>query len=269
MEATIPRNVNGEYTLPSGYLAVTGETVKASQHNPPLEDLAAGVTGSVARNGSGQWTGDMNAGGYRLTGLANGTQDQDAATVSQLNSSLPAGVVVDFSGSSAPSGWLLCYGQAVSRSTYARLFAAIGTVYGAGNGSTTFNVPDARGRVIAGKDDMGGTNANRLGSVWGSLSRALNGVFGTPDHTLTLAQMPSHNHGGNTGNAGAHSHTYDRTQPGAPAFMSDAGGGGAITNASASTSSAPNHQHSITSQGGGDAHNNTQPTLILNKIIKV
>ena len=60
---------------------------------------------------------------------------------------LPTGVVVPFAGATAPDGYLLCYGQAVSRSTYSDLFAAIGTTYGAGDGSTTFNLPDLRGRL--------------------------------------------------------------------------------------------------------------------------
>lgn len=64
--------------------------------------------------------------------------------------STPAGAVIFFAGAAAPTGWLLCNGQAVSRTTYAALFAAIGVVYGVGNGSTTFNVPDLRGRVPVG-----------------------------------------------------------------------------------------------------------------------
>jgi hypothetical protein len=76
--------------------------------------------------------------------------------------SVPAGSVMPYAGSTAPSGWLLSYGQAISRSTYATLFAAIGTTYGVGDGATTFNVPDLRGRLVAGQDDMGGTSANRL-----------------------------------------------------------------------------------------------------------
>ncbi len=72
------------------------------------------------------------------------------------------GIIFDYAGSAAPNGFLLCYGQAVSRTTYAQLFAVIGVVYGAGDGSTTFNIPDLRGLAIAGADNMGGTAANRL-----------------------------------------------------------------------------------------------------------
>jgi len=75
---------------------------------------------------------------------------------------IPSGMLAPFAGTSAPSGWFLCYGQAVSRTTYAALFTAIGTVYGIGDGSTTFNLPDLRGRTIAGQDDMGGSAASRL-----------------------------------------------------------------------------------------------------------
>src|SRR5690606_13639822 len=82
---------------------------------------------------------------------------------------VPTGAVVPFAGSTAPSGWLLCDGSAVSRTTYSDLFSAISTTYGAGDESTTFNVPDLRGRVVAGKDDMGGTSANRLTDQSGGL----------------------------------------------------------------------------------------------------
>lgn len=76
---------------------------------------------------------------------------------------MPSGVSVPFAGSSVPSGWLLCDGSAVSRSAYPSLFAAIGTTYGVGDGSTTFNLPDSRGRVVAGLDtQVGGVYAARL-----------------------------------------------------------------------------------------------------------
>ena len=70
---------------------------------------------------------------------------------------MPTGSVIPFGGSSAPSGFLLCYGQAVSRTTYATLFGVISTTYGTGDGSSTFNLPDLRGRVVAGQDVMAGS----------------------------------------------------------------------------------------------------------------
>ena len=74
---------------------------------------------------------------------------------------VPAGALNAYAGATAPTGWLLCYGQSILRATYATLFTAIGTTYGTASG-TTFNLPDMRGRVVAGQDDMGGTSANRL-----------------------------------------------------------------------------------------------------------
>lgn len=74
-----------------------------------------------------------------------------------VNDSAPIGAIIAYGGSTAPGGWLLCEGQAVSRTTYSELFAAIGTSYGSGNGSTTFNVPDLRGRVTMG---VGTLNSN-------------------------------------------------------------------------------------------------------------
>lgn len=77
---------------------------------------------------------------------------------------VPSGVMMPYGGGTAPTGWLLCYGQEVSRTSLAGLFTAIGTNYGSGNGTTTFNLPDSRGRVLMGIDNLGGTAANRIQS---------------------------------------------------------------------------------------------------------
>lgn len=161
----------------------------------------------------------------------------------------PPGVVLPFAGSAAPAGWLLCDGSAVSRTTYALLFAAIGTTFGVGDGSTTFNLPDGRGRVMAGRDNMGGTAANRLTAGSGGLDGTTLGAAGGADtHTLTVAQMPSHNHtvqGYNTGSVV----------------------GSATTVATGVSGSSPNTV-TVSNQGTGNAHPNVQPTLVLNHIIK-
>lgn len=115
---------------------------------------------------------------------------------------LPAGSVIPFAGSSAPANWLLCAGQAVSRTDYGALFAVIGTTYGSGNGSTTFNVPDLRGRAVAGKDDMGGSAASRLTSGNSGITGTTLGATGGDEryhqhshsNTLSNSTVASSNH---------------------------------------------------------------------------
>ena len=164
---------------------------------------------------------------------------------------LPAGAILPYAGATAPTGYLLSFGQAISRSTYADLFSAISTTYGAGDGSSTFNVPDLRGRAVGGQDDMGGTSANRLtGTSGGVNGDTLGGTGGLETHTLTTAQLAAHTHGT----------VYDTTD--------EAGG-----NDNPRVNFEPSHQSvgtitQSTSTGGGGAHNNVQPTIILNYIIK-
>ena len=162
-------------------------------------------------------------------------------------SGLPTGAVVPFAGASAPSGHLLCYGQAISRSTYSDLFTAIGTTYGVGDGSSTFNIPDLRGRAVAGQDDMGGSSANRLTDQSGGVNGdVLGDTGGTETHTLTVAQLAAHTHG-----------TYALWPQHAGNPLSEP------------PYEVQNNSTGNTGSAGGDsAHNNVQPTIILNYIIK-
>lgn len=159
--------------------------------------------------------------------------------------SAPAGTVNPYAGSTAPTGWLLCAGQAVSRTTYADLFSVVSTTYGSGDGSTTFNLPDLRGRVPAGLDNMNGTDAGRLD--WAN-TLGTNG--GAQTHTLSTSEMPSHSHTTESAFGGATS--------GSRLNNANAAGGGTSSFSYFATSST----------GGGAAHNNMQPTLLLNYIIK-
>lgn len=266
----MPRDSNGNYSLPPGYIAVTGQTVQASQHNPPLEDLASSMTGSLPRNGSAPMTGALSMGGFRATNLAAGVNSTDAATKAQAEAAgVPIGGIVDYAGSTAPVGWLLCYGQEVARvGNYALLFAAIGTTYGVGDGATTFNVPDLRGRVAAGKDNMGGSAASRMTAATVN-GATLGAAGGGETHTLTAGQAPVL--AGTTNSTGAHVHADGKAvNTNAKADGgSDAQTFGYWVGATGNTASAGDHSHTVSvNSGGGAAHPNVQPTIIMNKIIR-
>src|SRR5262245_9728074 len=112
---------------------------------------------------------------------------------------IPLGVALPYFGVTAPaSAFALPFGQAISRLTYANLFTLFGTTYGAGDGSTTFNIPDLRGYLLAGKDDMGGAAASRItAGASGIDGTVLGAAGGAQTVTLTPAQMPVHAHGVN------------------------------------------------------------------------
>jgi microcystin-dependent protein len=151
----------------------------------------------------------------------------------------PCGMIAPYAGTAAPSGWLLCYGQAVSRTTYAGLFATLSTTYGTGDGATTFNLPDLRGRVVAGQDDMGGSSANRLTDQTGGLDGDTLGDTGGSE-TVTIL----------TGNLPAVTFAY---------IPGGATGQGYTT---------PGTNDISSFSGSATAMNIVQPTIILNYIIK-
>ncbi|WOH61899.1 phage tail protein [Bradyrhizobium sp. BWC-3-1] len=199
------------------------------------------------------------------------------------------GTVLDFAGTTAPTGWLMCYGQSLLRTDYPNLFDAIGTTYGAADG-THFTLPDCRGRSSIGKDNMGGTAANRVTTAGGGIDGVtLGAVGGAQTHQLTAAQMPSHTHA-NTLTDPGHTHTNTLTDPGHTHSSnaaingggSSTGGGGFALNAtggatinSNTTGITINNASKVTgmsinnvSQGSDGAHPNVQPGIVFNKIIK-
>lgn len=188
---------------------------------------------------------------------------------------VPIGAIVDFGGSNAPAGWLLCFGQAVPRAAYPALFTAIGITWGGGDGSTTFNLPDFRGRLRAGRDDMGGTPANRLTTAGSGVNGiALGAVGGAQNVTLTSGQIPAL-----IPNSAFSSSSSTTVAPGGTAIVLTDGnnivvGSGASTavyptssTGSLGTSTTTNTTVSI-NPSGGSSHNNVQPSAVTNSIIR-
>lgn len=192
---------------------------------------------------------------------------------------IPIGAGIDYWGATAPnSSFVLAYGQAISRTTYSALFAIFSTSYGSGDGSTTFNVPDCRGRVTAKWDSMGGSSANRLTNQTGGLNGdTLGATGGAETHSLTNTEMPPHNHGQTTGaNNTQHTHVItaptDRNTVGSVSGTVT-GGYWSGTTTETTQASADNHTHNIAFDGGSGgavvAHNNVQPTIICNYLIRI
>ena len=161
------------------------------------------------------------------------------AVWTEPSSAIPVGVIWDFAGGTVPQGWLACNGAAVSRATYLRLFTVVGSTWGAGDGTTTFNVPDLRRRVT-----IGAGGAKPAGS--GGPATVLGNVGGAETHTLTEAEMPEHDHT---------IHVIASTGGGS--------GGSELVNPDQSSTS-----HKSGETGGGGAHNNMPPSAVVTKIIK-
>lgn len=160
----------------------------------------------------------------------------DVIHKTDLLGSEPVGSILPYCGNEAPPGYYICDGRAISRENNADLFNVIGTTYGSGDGSTTFNLPDLKGRVVIGLD-VNDTDFDTLGETGGEKT-----------HTLTVDELAPHNHN-------------VKVKMNASGF-----GDGYLTSASGYdyiTSNSP-----INSTGEGQAHNNLQPYIVINYIIK-
>lgn len=203
---------------------------------PEWDSTTTYYTNSVVQANNGQWFNslqDNNTGNAPPVGASNAfwTWVNAPAVPPQA---IPTGTIIDHAGGAAPSGYLPCDGAAVNRVTYATLFTQIGVIWGAGDGVTTFNVPNLNRRTTIGS---GGSGTAVIGNTVGS-------VGGEETHVLSVAEIP------------AHTHTYDRPTTNAGGFQ-----GGAQTGAiSLNTATG--------STGGGGAHNNMQPAAVVNKLIK-
>ena len=179
---------------------------------------------------------------------------------------VPVGAFLDYSGTTAPnSSFVLPYGQAISRTTYSVYFGIVSTTYGVGDGSSTFNVPDLRGRVVAGKDDMGGSSANRLTNADDGLNGdTLGATGGGETQTLVTGNLPAYTPAGTISNnlgtllpSGADSALIGSGAVGPRSYVYTSGG--TLTNTFTGTA-----------QGGtSTAFGVVQPTIVLSKILRV
>ena len=192
---------------------------------------------------------EFDSGELRVKVKSGGGITRDSDGLSVAGGSIPTGAMFQWLTDTAPSGYLLCYGQAVSRETYSDLFGVIADNYGVGDGSTTFNVPDLRGRFPLGQDDMGGSSADR---VTATEADSLGGVEGAETHTLTDSEVPAQSVEVSTNNSGSQSTaSHIRASSG-----------------TLSVSTASHDKNTYNTEGGGGAHNNMPPYITVNYIIK-
>ena len=216
-----------------------------------LSDLITYLTSNLAITSAMITDGTIQSGDI-------GNAQVTAAKLAADVITVPAGITMPFAGTVAPAGYIFCFGQDVSRTTYPALFTAIQETYGAGDSVNTFGLPDLRGRVVAGQDNMGGTSAERLTNQTGGLDGdTLGATGGAETHTLSIAQMPTHNH---TGTVTLRANFEAGT---GPSNLTPLGTGDARFDGRASKPPLD-----IDNTGGGGAHNNVQPTFILNYVIK-
>jgi microcystin-dependent protein len=219
----MPFNGSGTFTIINTFVPST--TILSSAVNQNFSDIATGLSDCLTRDGQAGMTaslgitsGTVNAPGLKFNSEAGSglylvgagqvgisiasatgftfsvsTTANGAGILGQAGAVLlPVGCIHDYAGTAAPTGWLFCYGQEVSQSTYTQLYAAIGTAWGTASTATAFIIPDLRGRALFGKDDMGGSAANRItngGS--GVTGTTLGAVGGAQLVTLATANLPA------------------------------------------------------------------------------
>lgn len=250
----------------------------------PIDFPSSPITNQTYTYNNKVWvySGTAWVGGTVISALPAGSMQMYAAPVTQSTS---VGVVT----TTAPSGWLLANGDAVSRTTYSSLFSAIGTTYGTGNGSTTFNLPDLRGRLPMGVGTGVGLNASGTGVTSGSAmtARALGAWLGEETHLLTTSELASHTHANTVGSSAGgsnqitggmsanenHTHYLDMSGYNGSGNYTAVGLNGPQFPSNGQTKSTNlAHTHNIginnVAEGGNSRHSIIPPVLVMNFIIK-
>ncbi|MBP2657164.1 MAG: Tail Collar domain protein [Firmicutes bacterium] len=217
----------------SATAASTSETNSATSATSAASSAESAST--YATNAANSATAAATSATAAATSESNAADSATAAAANAASAGTaanPTGVILPYGGSSAPDGYLLCDGSTLSRTTYANLYDVVGTTYGTGDGSTTFALPDLQDKFVLGKGDTYSTLA---------------ATGGETEHTLTTDEMPSHHHtitGGTSGTAGY------------------------VTMESDGNSASTESSNGTNYTGGGEAHNNMPPYIVLNYIIK-
>jgi microcystin-dependent protein len=195
----MPRNAQGVYTLPAGNPVVAGTLIETTWANPTMSDIAAALTGSLPRDGSAPMTADLILANNHPSTPLSAASKAYVESFMVYATGLPVSAITAFAGNTPPPGFLECNGQAVSRTTYSELWGSIGTIYGSGDGVSTFNVPDLRDQFIRGK-----SAARAVGSLQAGSFAAHTHPVQDPGHThQSTAIQAAHSHGVTTV---AHSH---------------------------------------------------------------
>ena len=240
------------YTKIQNWVSLTGTTISGT---PFDTEFAALATASATKSNK-----KIPVTANNLASLSSSGDLQDSGILASDTADAVAfhyttGDVKVTAVDSEPSGWLYCDGSPLSTSTYADLFAAIGYTYG-GSGAS-FNVPDLRGRLPVGKDNLGGTSA---GTIVDAAADGMGGTLGTETVALSESELPAHTHVITEDVTGATDHT--RYVGG---ISLDTGTGLVF-----STENTGDHTHNpVAANTGGDvAHSNVQPSLFMNYLIK-